>query len=95
MKPRRTVPRFLRESLTKAVAVAAVLIMAGFAVAGPSGLIAWGDNQRQLEQRRAELAQLTRERDEVRNRVDLLDPRELVRDRLNVAHPDEMVMPRR
>lgn len=85
------------------LALAGLLVMGGIALAGPSGLLAWGENQQLLEQRRAELAQLNRERDELRNRVDLLDPNhadpdlagELVRDRLNVAHPDEMVMLRR
>ena len=77
-----------------------VLALGAVAIAGPSGMLAWGENQRLLEARRAELAQLTLERGQLKNRVDLLDPRhadadlsgELVRSRLNVAHPDEMVM---
>ena len=58
------------------------------------------ENQRLLGERREEVKQLTQERDELRNRVSLLDPRhmdpdltgELLRSNLNVAHPDEMVM---
>ena len=77
-----------------------LLVMGGFALAGPSGLIAWSDNQRLLEERRAEIARLLDERDQLSNRVALLDPRhadpdltgELLRSNLNVAHPDEMVM---
>lgn len=80
--------------------MACLLLMGGFALAGPSGMIAWGEQQRLLEQHRAEVAALSSERDQMRNRVELLDPEgtdadlagELVRSRLNVAHPDEMVM---
>lgn len=86
--------------LFKGAAVMGILAIVGIALAGPSGLLAWGDSQRLLEARRAQLARLEVERDELRNRVGLLDPRhadpdlagELVRSRLNVAHPDEMVM---
>ena len=74
--------------------------MGGFAVAGPSGLLAWSENQRMLVTRGAEVKALRAERDELRNRVGLLDPRhadpdlagELLRRNLNVLHPDEMVM---
>ena len=53
-----------------------------------------------LELRQKEVQQLTAQRDELRNRVALLDPRhadpdlagELLRSNLNVVHPDEMVM---
>jgi len=69
-------------------------------VAGPSGLLAWGENRRQLTEREQEIRRLSVERDELRNRVTLLDPRhadpdlagELLRKNLNVAHPDEMIM---
>ena len=77
-----------------------MLFMGGMALAGPSGLLAWAENNRLLAQRQAELKQLQVERDELRNRVALLDPRhvdpdmagELLRSNLNVVHPDEMVM---
>ena len=77
-----------------------LLVLGGFAFAGPSGLIAWKDSQRRLEQRHTELAKLSLERDRLRNRVDLLNPKhadpdlagQLLRSHLNVAHPDEMVM---
>ena len=47
------------------------------------------------------LGAMTTERDELRNRVALLDPNntdsdlagQLLRDDLNVVHPDELVMP--
>ena len=77
-----------------------LLLMAGWAIAGPSGLLAWSENLRLLEQRQKEVQQLSGQRDELRNRVSLLDPRhadpdltgELLRSNLNVVHPDEMVM---
>jgi cell division protein FtsB len=100
MKKSRIEPRLAREGMVQGVALAFLLVLAGFAIAGPSGVLAWGENQRLLAERRAEVAQLSRERDDLRNRVALLDPRhmdpdlagELLRSNLNVAHPDEMVM---
>ncbi len=96
----RNEPKFAHERLTHGLALACLLLMAGLVLVGPSGLLAWGENQRLLEQRRAELAALKAERDDLRNRVALLNPRnadpdltgELLRSNLNVVHPDEMVM---
>ncbi len=93
-------PRIQRERITQAFALSALLLMAGMAVFGPSGLLAWSENNRLLEQRQKELQQLALERDDLKNRVALLDPRgvdpdiagELLRKDLNVVHPDEMVM---
>ncbi|MED5545353.1 MULTISPECIES: septum formation initiator [Novosphingobium] len=80
--------------------MAALLLMGAFAVAGPSGLLAWGENQRVLEQRRTSLVDLQDKRDRLRNRVNLLAPDhvdpdlagELLRSNLNVARPDEKVL---
>lgn len=96
----RTEPKLARESLIQGGALVCLLVLAGFSLAGPSGILAWSENQRLLAERRAEVARLSKERDELRNRVALLDPRhtdpdlagELLRSNLNVAHPDEMVM---
>lgn len=93
-------PKIARESLTQGLALVCLLVLGGFVIAGPSGVIAWSENQRLLELREAQLAQLAEERDMLRNRVDLLDPDnadpdlagQLLRSHLNVAHPDEMVM---
>jgi len=89
-----------RESMTQGFALVSLLLLGGFAIAGPSGILAWSENQRLLEQRKAQVASLERETQSLRNRVELLDPRhvdpdlagQLLRDRLNVAHPDEMVI---
>lgn len=91
--------------LRRAGPPAALLIVGaffgGYAILGPNGALAYGDIKRQLAQRRTELAALDRHRTELRNRVNLLDPRnadpdmvdELVRKDLNVAHPDEVIVP--
>jgi cell division protein FtsB len=100
MKKPRPDPKLPRESLTQGIALVCLLVMGGIAVAGPSGVLAWGENLRELDARKLEIAQLSAERDQLKNRVDLLNPRhadpdlagELLRSNLNVAHPDEMVM---
>ncbi|MES2492059.1 MAG: septum formation initiator [Pseudomonadota bacterium] len=100
MKRTRKEPRLARESMTQIVALGCLLAMGAWALAGPSGLLAWSENMRQLDQRRKEVQQLSVERDELKNRVALLDPRhadpdlagELLRRNLNVVHQDEMVM---
>ncbi len=89
-----------RDSLTQAIALVCLLIMGAMVLVGPSGLLAWSDNNRLLVERQNELKVLSVQRDELRNRVALLNPRqidpdmagELLRANLNVVHPDEMVM---
>ena len=100
MRRSRSRPRLPRETLTQSLALVALLVLGGVAIAGPSGLLAWSENRRLLTERTTELVQLAARRDELRNRVDLLDPRhadpdlvgELLRRDLNVAHPDEIVI---
>src|ERR1700712_1602196 len=100
MKRLRTDPTLQKESVTQGIALAFLLLLGGVAIAGPSGILSWGEHRRLLEQRHEEIIRLTAERDEIRNRVALLDPRhadpdlagELLRSNLNVVHPDEMVM---
>jgi cell division protein FtsB len=82
------------------LALCALLLLAGFAVAGPTGLLAWSENADALEARNAEIVSLTAKRDALRNRVMLLDPEaadpdlasELVRDQLGVMREDEVVI---
>jgi cell division protein FtsB len=89
-----------RDRTTQALALIALLAMAAWALIGPSGVLSWSENNRLLIERQAELARLTVERIELRNRVALLDPShadpdltgELLRSNLNVVHPDEMVL---
>lgn len=96
----RPEPKFARSRLSRLMTFGALTLMAGWSIAGPSGLLAWSENLRLLDQRNKQVEQLTAHRDELKNRVALLDPRhadpdlagELLRSNLNVVHPDEMVM---
>jgi cell division protein FtsB len=88
------------ERWRQAAALAVLLGIAGFAIAGPTGLLAWSENAAALKQRKQEIARLSAERDALRNRVRLLDPdatdpdlaSELVREQLGVIHEDEVVI---
>ncbi len=88
------------ERATQVVALVCLLAMGAWVLLGPSGLIAWSENSRLLSERQTELKQLSMQRDEMKNRVALLDPNhvdpdiagQLLRAQLNVVHPDEMVM---
>jgi cell division protein FtsB len=100
MTNRRHSAKLPREQATQAVALACLLFMGGWVLAGPSGLLAWSENSRLLTERQKEVQQLLIQRNDLRNRVALLNPNhvdpdmagELVRSNLNVVHPDEMVM---
>ncbi|MBX7515271.1 septum formation initiator family protein [Qipengyuania sp. GH38] len=89
-----------RQKASHTAALAALLVMGGIAVAGPSGLLAWSENLRLLDQREAQLAALQKERAALQNKVALLHPDhadpdmvgELLRSQLNVVHPDEVVI---
>jgi cell division protein FtsB len=89
-----------REKLTRFGALVVLLVLGGLALAGPYGVLAWGENLALLDQREARIAALTAERNELENLVARLDPdhvdpdlaTELVRKNLNVAHPDEYVI---
>ncbi|MBA4354817.1 MAG: septum formation initiator, partial [Novosphingobium sp.] len=70
----RRVTMLPKDSLTQSLALVALLVLGAIGVAGPSGLLAWGENARMLEQRQAEIVRLTAERDQLKNRVALLDP---------------------
>lgn len=99
---RRNSPKLPRESLTQTLALIALLLLGAIGLAGPSGLLAWSENARLLNERQQEVKKLTAETDELRNKVNLLDPKhadpdlvgELLRSKLNVAHPDEVVIQR-
>jgi cell division protein FtsB len=86
--------------LAQGAAFAVLALLGGLALAGPSGAMAWGENLSLLEKRQAQIVKLEAQRDELKNRVALLDPRhadpdlvgELLRKNLNVTHPDEVVI---
>jgi cell division protein FtsB len=81
-------------------ALGVLLLLGGLALAGPYGVLSWGESIALLEQREARIAELEEERAVLQNRVALLDPEhadpdlvtELLRQNLNVAHPDEYVI---
>ena len=89
-----------REKLSRLGALGFLLVLAGLALAGPYGLLSWGENLALLEQRQERIAALEADREELQNLVALLDPdhvdpdlsTELVRRNMNVAHPDEYVL---
>ncbi|QIQ86049.1 septum formation initiator family protein [Erythrobacter sp.] len=90
----------VKEQAKQGVALALLLVLGGFAIAGPTGLLAWSENLAALEAREARIAELTARRDALSNRVELLDPEaadpdlasELVRRNLGVLHADEVVI---
>jgi len=100
MKQMPPAPRLAKESVTQGLALCCLLILLAVVVAGPSGLLAWGENHRALAAKQDEIRRLSAERNELRNRVNLLDQRhadpdltgELLRKNLNVAHPDEVIL---
>jgi cell division protein FtsB len=89
-----------KDRLVQVGALAALLVISGLALAGPYGLLEWGENASVLEERQARIAELEARRDEYRNLNERLDPEhvdpdlatELVRRNLNVAHPDEYIV---
>jgi cell division protein FtsB len=98
---RRRAMKVVRGALGPALAIFAVVAMAGYAVFGPTGLYAWGDYSQDVARKGKELAALKKREAELQNQVTLLDPRhadpdlsdELVRRELGVAHPDEVIVP--
>lgn len=101
MAQREKITGLIRAALGPGFALVTLLAIAGYAVLGPTGVLAWGEYQAQLETRGMELAKLQSERDALENRVQLLDPRgadpdligELLRKKVNVVHPDEIIVP--
>ena len=91
----------IRRAAAPALALIIVGTFAGHAVAGPNGLLAWGGYNRDLQERQAELAELEAERERLRHRSALLDPKkadpdiaeELVRRDLGLVRPDEVIIP--
>ena len=91
----------IRRAFWPALALIVVGNFAGYAVAGPNGLLAWGGYHRDLEARKVELAKLEAEKAQLRHRSSLLDPKsadpdlaeEMVRDKLGLVRPDEVIIP--
>lgn len=90
----------LREKFREFGALGYLLLLTGLALAGPYGVLSWGESKTALEKRQQRMAALIHDRDELKNRVARLDPNaadpdlvsELIRRNLNVARPDEYVL---
>ncbi len=90
----------VRERLGRFGALGFLLLLGGLALAGPYGLLSWGENVALLEKRQHQIAALEGERDVLQNLVERLNPdhvdpdlaTQLMREKLNVAHPDDFIM---
>jgi cell division protein FtsB len=90
----------IRRAAWPAVALLVVGTFAGHAIAGQNGLFAWRGYSEQLEVRKVELAALEAERNQLRHKSALLDPRkadpdlaeEMVRKDLGMVRADEVVV---
>ena len=91
----------IRRAALPALMLIIIGSFAGHAVAGPNGLLAWGGYHRDLATRRAELASLQGERDRLKHRSALLNPKsadpdlgeEMIRRDLGLIRPDEVIVP--
>ena len=91
----------LRRALWPALAVLIVGNFAGYAIAGPNGLLAWGGYHRDLNERKLELAKLEEQKAQLQHHSKLLDPNkadpdmadELVRRDLGLVRDDEIIVP--
>lgn len=100
MSRRGIIDRLPPEQVKQGLALAGLLFLTVLAIAGPTGLLAWSESANLLDQRHAQIAMLTEQRDELRNLVAGVDPEgadpdlvgELLRKNLNVVHPDEVVI---
>jgi cell division protein FtsB len=98
---RKRNPGEIKAAMVTGAALVALLLIAAYALLGPTGVIAWTDYRQALNERTQELTKLEKERDALRNKQKLLDrdnvdpdlAGELMRKELNVVAPDEVVVP--
>lgn len=89
-----------RDKLVQLAALGWLLLIGGLALAGPYGVLAWGENLSLLDKREKQIVTLKDDNARLTNLVALLDPNhvdpdlstELLRRDLNVAHPDEFIV---
>jgi cell division protein FtsB len=101
MKQARKIWNIVRSATTPALAFIIIAFFGGYALFGSNGVLAGFEYRQMLERRQSELALIQKERDELHNRVALLDPRhanpdlvdELIRRDLGLASPDEVIIP--
>jgi cell division protein FtsB len=91
----------IRRMFWPALALLVVGNFAGYAIAGPNGLLAWGGYHRNLNERKVELQKLEAQKAQLKHRSALLDPNkadpdmadELVRRDLGLVRNDEVIVP--
>lgn len=96
----RSTLSIIRAAAAPALALLVIGNFAGYAIAGPNGLLALGDYRRQLQVRQVQLKQVEAQRAELAHRVALLDARhvdpdmadELVRKEMGLTRPDEVII---
>jgi cell division protein FtsB len=101
MRRAKSFVSLMRSALWPAIALTIIAFFGGYALFGSNGVLAWGDYSQRYEARTLELASVEKERAELANRVQLLDPQhanpdmvdELVRKQLGLAHTDEVIIP--
>lgn len=100
MNQTRRISATQREKLIQFGALCWLLLLGGLALAGPYGVLAWGENLSVLHKREQQITELRQDKARLQNLVALLDPdhvdpdlsTELLRRDLNVAHPDEYIL---
>lgn len=101
MKNARNLLLLLRNAAVPAIAFSVISFFGGYALFGANGVLAWGEYRHALHERELVLLKTEQQRDELANRVALLDPRhanpdmvdELIRKNLGVVGKDEVVIP--
>lgn len=97
---RRSSTDLIRAAAGPALALLVIGNFAGYAVAGPNGLLAFGNYRREIAHKQAILAQVDAQRAVLAHKVALLDTRhvdpdladELVRRDMGLARPDEVII---
>ena len=90
---------FDNDRIKQGLALCYLLALGGMALAGPWGVLSWGESLSRLHQRQAQILQLRKQHADLTNRVALLNPNhvdpdmagELIRRDLNVVHSDEYI----
>jgi cell division protein FtsB len=98
---RTTFGSVFRRAALPALALGIMAFFGTYAVIGTNGALAYGDYQRMLTKRQAQLDAMKQHQAVLANRVKLLDPNkvdpdmadELTRKQLNVVNPNEVVVP--
>lgn len=102
MSRQSPVQSILRSAGLPAITLILLCFFGYNAVMGPNGVLAYKEIHQQLDARATEFRTLEKQRNELKNRVELLDGKrgadldmveEEVRKQLNVVRPDEMIVP--